>query len=138
MRELQMSRAMKQSDLITDSKVPDPAPLPRVPGWKILVRPVSVQAETKGGILLPETLQDDISRVMTVGKVLKVGEAAYTHSDFDGKAWCKVGDFVAYPKLGGRAYLYKGVVLVLLDEKAIDMVVENPKDLDVNFKLTNY
>jgi hypothetical protein len=37
----------------TDPTIPDPADLPTVRGWRILVRPIPNAPKTKGGIIIP-------------------------------------------------------------------------------------
>ena len=39
---------------ITNEEIKDPTPLPTIPNYRILVRPVSIRATTKGGIILPD------------------------------------------------------------------------------------
>jgi len=39
----------------------DPTVLPHIPGYHILVRPVSVKSQTKGGIILPDSTVNDIA-----------------------------------------------------------------------------
>ncbi|HUW46633.1 MAG TPA: hypothetical protein VMW50_12665, partial [Dehalococcoidia bacterium] len=112
-------------------------PLPEIPGYHILVRPVSVKQATKGGIILPDSTKSDMAYLTTVGRVLKIGNLAYQDSKFDGKPWCKEGDYVCYGKHTGDKFLYKGVQLLLLFDDAIKMVVKDAKDLDPTFNLSN-
>ena len=99
------------------------------------MRPVSVKQTTKGGILLPDSTKQDMAYLTTVGRVVKVGNLAYKDDKFDGKAWCKEGDYVCYGKHTGDKFLYKGIQFLLIFDDAIKMVVENAKDLDPTFNL---
>ena len=126
---------VKPSDWITADAVPDPTPLPKVVGWSILARPVSILAKTKGGIIVPQTLQDDVAKVTTVARVLAMGDLAYEHPDFKGRAWCKVGDYVAYGKFSGMKLLYKGVALIMLEDRNVTLVLDDPRSIDPNFNL---
>ena len=138
MQQVQMGKAVKNNLWITDpEEVKDPEVLPELPGFHVLVRPVSVKSQTKGGILLPDSTKDDISYLTTVGKVLALGDLAYLDKDkFPAGAWCNIGDYVCYGKHAGTKLLYKGVRLILLFDDQISMRVEDPKDLDPTFNLT--
>ena len=70
-----LSKAIQNDQWITgfEEDVSDPDILPDIPGYHVLVRPISVKSKTKGGILLPDSTKDDIAYLTTIGKVLKVG-----------------------------------------------------------------
>tara|TARA_R100000278_G_scaffold4564_2_gene7635 strand:- start:3190 stop:3597 length:408 start_codon:yes stop_codon:yes gene_type:complete len=131
------SSALKNDEWITDEDIADPNPLPGIPGYHILVRPVSVKSATKGGILLPDSTKSDMAYLTTVGRVLKVGDLAYKDEKFANGPWCKEGDFVCYGKHTGSKFFYKGINLLLLFDDDIKMVVEDAKDLDPTFNLSN-
>ena len=139
MQQVQMGKAVKNNLWITDpEEVDDPEVLPELPGFHVLVRPVSVKSQTKGGILLPDSTKDDISYLTTVGKVIALGDLAYLDKDkFPAGAWCNIGDYVCYGKHAGTKLFYKGVRLILLFDDQITMRVEDPKDLDPTFNLGN-
>lgn len=122
----------------TNEEVPDPLVLPEVPGYHILVRPVSVKTETKGGIILPDSTVQDMKYLTTVGKVLVVGTDAYKDkARYPNGAWCQKGDYVCYGKHSGQKFFYKGIKLLLLADDQISMIVEDPKELDPTFNLSN-
>ena len=131
------SSALKNDEWITEENVEDPSPLPEIPGYHILVRPVSVKQATKGGIILPDSTKSDMAYLTTVGRVLKIGNLAYQDSKFDGKPWCKEGDYVCYGKHTGDKFLYKGIQFLLIFDDAVKMVVKDAKDLDPTFNLSN-
>jgi co-chaperonin GroES (HSP10) len=111
--------------------------LPELPGFHVLIRPVSVKSQTKGGILLPDSTKEDMSYLTTVGRVVALGDLAYMDKDkFPAGAWCNVGDHVCYGKHTGTKLFYKGVRFILLFDDQITMKVEDPKDLDPTFNLT--
>jgi co-chaperonin GroES (HSP10) len=72
-----------------------------------------------------------------VGRVLKVGNLAYQDDKFSDGAWCKEGDYICYGKHSGNKFMYKGVQLLLIFDDDVKMVVEDAKDLDPTFNLTN-
>lgn len=130
----ELSKATGNGSFWTDEDIPDPTPLPRIPGWNLLVRPIGFATKTKSGIFLPDQLKEEISLLRTVGRVLVVGDLAYSRKDMlvDGKVrpWCKVGDFIVFAKYGGDKFSYKGVRVVLLDEEQVKMTVDHPHDVN--------
>ena len=138
MQQVQMGKSGKNDLWITDpEEIEDPAVLPELPGFHVLIRPVSVKSQTKGGILLPDSTKEDMSYLTTVGKVIVLGDLAYMDKNkFPAGAWCNVGDYVCYGKHTGTKLLYKRVRFILLFDDQITMVVEDPKDLDPTFNLT--
>ena len=138
MQQVQMGKSVKNDLWITDpEEVADPEVLPELPGFHVLIRPVSVKSQTKGGILLPDSTKEDMSYLTTVGKVIVLGDLAYMDKDkFPSGAWCNVGDYVCYGKHTGTKLFYKGVRFILLFDDQITMKVEDPKDLDPTFNLT--
>jgi len=133
-----MGNSIKNDLWITDEEeVKDPDVLPELPGYHVLVRPVSVKSKTKGGIFIPDSTRDDMSYLTTVGRVVSVGDLAYMDKDkFPTGAWCKIGDHVSYGKHLGTKLFYKGVRFILLFDDQITMRVQDPKDLDPTFNLT--
>lgn len=138
MQAVAMDKAMLNDQWISQEEAPDPDVLPEVPGFHLLIRPVSVKEQTKGGIILPDSTKNDIGLLTTVGKVLKVGDIAYKDTNkFPNGAWCKPGDYVCYGKHSGQKFFYKGVRLLLLFDDQISMVVEDPKELDPTYNLSH-
>ena len=137
MQQVNLGGALKNDLWVTDlEEQSDPSPLPELPGFNILVRPVSVKGVTKGGVLIPDSTKDDMAYLTTVGRVLTMGNLAYLDKDkFPAGAWCTVGDYVCYGKHVGSKLFYKGVRLILLFDDQIIMRVEDPKDLDPTFNL---
>ena len=120
----------------SDEDVLDPSPLPTPALNKIIVRPVKVMGRTKtGNIVIPDSTKDDLAYLTTVGRVLAMGPRACNDPDI----WCignrsfpacKVGDWVCYGKFVGTKFFYKGVKLLLILDREIDMTIENPADID--------
>ena len=139
MREQHLGKAVKNDAWITDKKeVAASEVLPELPGYHVLIRPVSVKSKTKGGIIIPDSTKDDISYLTTVGRVIALGDLAYLDKEkFPAGAWCKVGDYVSYGKLIGTKLFYKGVRFILLFDDQITMRLEDPKDLDPTFNLSS-
>lgn len=127
--------AITNDQWMSGDEVPDPVPLPRVPGVGILVRPVPIRRKTAGGILLPDTFREDMAYLNTVGKVLSLGELAFKDEEiYRTGPWVKPGDYVVYAKYAGRKVFWKGVRLLLIKAGEIELVVDKPEYLDSNFK----
>lgn len=138
MQAVAMEKTILNDAWNTNEEVPDPEVLPVIPGYHLLIRPVSVKQETKGGIILPDSTRDDIAYLTTVGKVLAVGKDAYKDNDrYPNGPWCKEGDYVCYGKHSGQKFFYKGVRLILLLDDQISMIVDDPKELDPTYNLSN-
>ena len=138
MQEVNLGKSVKNDLWVTDpEEAPDPEVLPELPGYHVLVRPVSVKSITKGGIYIPDSTKDDMSYLTTVGKVVALGDLAYLDKEkFPAGAWCKVGDHVSYGKHIGTKLFYKGVRFILLFDDQITMRLQDPKDLDPTFNLS--
>jgi co-chaperonin GroES (HSP10) len=133
-----MGNTIPDSEWAQDDGVADPSPLPLLPGFRILIRPLQVQGKTKGSILLPDSFKDDINYLTTVGRVLTLGDLAYHDNDkFPEGPWCKVGDFVCYGKMTGTKIRYKGVNLILLYDDQVIMKIEDPSDIDPMFNIAS-
>tara|TARA_R110000744_G_scaffold46911_3_gene103510 strand:- start:5923 stop:6330 length:408 start_codon:yes stop_codon:yes gene_type:complete len=131
------SQALKNDQWIDDEEVADPDVLPTLKGFHVLVRPVSVKAKTKGGLIIPDSTRADIAYLTTVAKVLKVGELAYhDKAKFPNGKWCEAGDYVCYAKHSGTKMNYKGVKLILLYDDQVMMKIDDPTDLDPTYNLS--
>ena len=135
-----MGNALKNDEWIDiEDEVSDPTTLPEMPGFHVLVRPVSVKNKTKGGIFIPDSTKDDMSYLTTVGRVIALGDLAYKDLDkFPNGDWCGVGDYVCYGKHAGTKLYYQNVKLLLLFDDQVIMRVSDPKDLDPTFNLARH
>ena len=123
------------NDWASPIETPDPSPLPRLPGWHILVRPLSAPQKTRGGILVPDSVAADHDFLITVGRVLVVGDLAYGADEFKGRTWTKPGDIVVWGRHVGRKIRYQGIKLVVLEDKNILLVTDSPANLFENWKV---
>ena len=140
MQQAHLGKSIKNDMWITedeDERTPDV--LPELPGFHVLVRPVSIKEKTKGGILLPNSTKDDMSYLTTIGKVIKIGDLAYNDNEkFPKGPWCQLGDYICYAKHAGQKIQYKNVKMILLYDDQVIMKVQDPKFLDPTFNLTKY
>ena len=139
MQQAHLGKTIKNDMWITnEEEETTPDILPELPGFHVLVRPVSVKEKTKGGILLPNSTKEDMSYLTTVGKVIKIGNLAYNDKDkFPKGPWCKEGDYICYAKHAGQKIQYKEVKMILLYDDQVIMKVEDPKYLDPTFNLSH-
>ena len=139
MQQAHLGKSIKNDMWITnEEEEATPDILPELPGFHVLVRPVSVKEKTKGGILLPNSTKEDMSYLTTVGKVIKIGNLAYNDTDkFPKGPWCKEGDYICYAKHAGQKIQYKEVKMILLYDDQVIMKVQDPKYLDPTFNLSN-
>ena len=139
MQQAHLGKTIKNDMWITDEEEEvTPDVLPELPGFHVLVRPVSVKEKTTGGIIIPNSTKDDMSYLTTIGKVIKVGELAYNDTDkFSKGPWCTLGDYVCYAKHAGQKIQYKNVKMLLLYDDQVIMKVQDPKYLDPTFNLSN-
>jgi|TARA_R110002126_G_scaffold1072_1_gene6543 co-chaperonin GroES (HSP10) len=139
MQQAHLGKTIKNDIWITDKEHADtPDTLPELPGFHVLVRPVSVKEKTKGGILIPNSTKEDMSYLTTVGKVIKIGNLAYNDENkFPKGPWCKVGDYICYGKHAGQKIQYKEIKMILLYDDQVIMKVEDPKFLDPTFNLSH-
>ena len=81
MQTIKLNSAVKNDEWTNKENLPDPEVLPNLPGYHVLVRPVTIRETTKGGIMLPDSVKNDIAYLTTVGKVLSLGDLAYKDED---------------------------------------------------------
>ena len=82
MQQAHLGKSIKNDMWITeDEDESTPDVLPELPGFHVLVRPVSIKEKTKRGILLPNSTKDDMSYLTTIGQVIKIGDLAYNDNE---------------------------------------------------------
>lgn len=67
-------------------------------GHRVLVKPLPLEKQSKGGIIL--TTDDRKEKAQVRGTVVAIGPNAWKAFD-DGEPWCKVGDEVWFAQYGG-------------------------------------
>ena len=113
MQAVRMDKAVDNVDWITDENTKvDMNSLPELPGYHLLILPVSIQK--------------------------KAGDLAYGDEDkFPKGPWCNVGDYICYAKYTGQKFVYKGLKLLLIFDDQVIMKVEKPSLLDPTYQLSN-
>lgn len=86
----------------------------------MLVKPLSAEEKTAGGIILPEKAQEKPRE----GEVVAVGPGKLMDSGERRAVSVKVGDVVVYSEFGGTEVTYEGEDYLLIDEGSILAVKE--------------
>lgn len=109
----------------------DPALLPEPQGYKVLIHIPAVKEKTAGGILLPDELKAREGTATILGKVVKMGKAAYLDTDkFPAGAYCKQGDWVLFHAYSGTKFKVKGQEYRLIDDDIVQAVVSDPAQIE--------
>ena len=127
------SKAAGNAGWWTDPKVPDPKPLPKVKGWRILVRPIP-NAPKVGSIIIPDEFIEDKDLLRCVGKVVAMGPLCYHRPDMlvEGEVdpWCAVGDYILFPRYSGVKFSYGTVKYLLMNDDEVLAVIADPSKIN--------
>lgn len=96
------SAAEEQTELVI---LPDPV------GYHMLVALPTMAQQTKGGILIPEHVNERERAAAVVGTVLAMGPECYKDPKRfpAGEKWCKVGDQVIFSRYQGMRFKSKDI-----------------------------
>ena len=119
--------SITNDEWISEEEIEDPKELPHVPGFHLLIRPVSAKKKSKGGIIkASSTIQDEeVSNIC--GYVLKLGTECYKDTKrFPTGAWCKEGDWVIFRAYSGTRMKMYGQEFRLINDDTVEAVVDDP------------
>lgn len=124
-------RAKNNASWVTeDQTVPDP--VVEVRNEFVCIRPIEISSKIKTNsgfeLIAPENQVEKQNIALTVGRVVGVGEFAGKRQNVSKP---NVGDYVIFPKYGGRAVLLKGVRVVFLHDDEI-MATVNKEDISLD------
>lgn len=107
----------------------------RPTGNQIMIQLRTVQAKTKGGIVLVEDTKDFNQGNTQVARLVKLGHIAYKHRDsgetWKEGAWANVGDIVLAPRYGGYRFEVpitgsdENAIFAIINDFDIKMVIED-------------
>ncbi len=98
-------------------------------GWNVIVR-LYVKPQMVNGVYMPDAVHEDQQYHNCVGIVVKKSKGAYNDPRYDRTGeWCKVGDWVVFPRHAGYKVTYKGMPVFVLKEDAIDVIIEDPSSI---------
>ena len=104
--------------------------IPNPVGYRMLVRPWSGKAKTKGGVILADETQDKIQMTTVVGLVVKMGDLCYQdEKKFPNGPWCKEGEFVVYGRYTGSRFQTKYGEHRILNDDEIIGTIGKPEDI---------
>ena len=104
--------------------------IPNPVGYRMLVRPWSGKAKTKGGVILADETQDKIQMTTVVGLVVKLGDLCYQDKEkFPNGPWCKEGEFVVYGRYTGSRFQTKFGEHRILNDDEIIGTIGKPEDI---------
>ncbi len=99
-------------------------------GWTIVIRLFIEPETTKGGIWKPSLTRETEQHKVCAGLVIKKSKDAYRDDRYKNTgSWCEVGQWVVFPRHAGYAHNYDGMSIFIVDEDAIDLVIEDPRTL---------
>lgn len=119
-------------------------PAPRCVGWqmavKIYIREEDIhEAKDESGkpilgadgkpikIYLPSSIRTGEKFISCVGLVVSQGPDCYKGERFkESGPWCKVGDWVMFPRHEGTQISYRGIPMFVINDDKVKMVVEDP------------
>ncbi|MDP3786997.1 MAG: co-chaperone GroES [Candidatus Omnitrophota bacterium] len=90
-------------------------------GDRILVKPLSVEEKTKGGIIVPDTAQEKPQQA----KVVAVGKGKLLDDGKVKELEVKAGDTVLYGRYGGTEIKYKDEDLLILKESDVLAILKD-------------
>jgi len=100
--------------------------------YNVIVKPRDVQEKTKGGIFLPEDVQDKDRAAQTRGVLVAVSDMAFKNPDRpEGARVPQLGETVSYARYAGASSRVKGAdgaEYVIIKDTDITAIVENENE----------
>ena len=89
-----------------------------------------VTEKTKGGLLLPPSLQDSgLEYNSYAGLVLQLGPDAFQGKNFPNGPYVKVGDWVVFPRSASLQLKYEDEPFVVVEDFKIKMTIDDPSKI---------
>lgn len=109
-------------------------PLIRAKGYYVLVKPYT-RPEMVGSIILTDSARAEDPFQTQVGQVIDIGPLAYSNRELTGGLiWCKIGDWVVFPRIAGSLLFKKSadgkgsIPFRRIKDDDVDDVISNPED----------
>ena len=99
-------------------------------GWRVLLKPVKVKAKTRGGIILPDSVQEIEQMTSVICEVIEMGEKAFGE-DRHGSAWFNEGDYVLIERSSGMKFDFEGEEYRILDDEKIVAKADGPEGITI-------
>lgn len=99
-------------------------------GWTVVVR-LYTEPKVVNGIFRPDIVHDEQQYRSCVGLVVLKSKAAYLDPRYEQTGeWCSIGDWVVFPRHAGYKVNYKKAPIFILKEDAIDLIIDDPRDIE--------
>lgn len=110
-----------------------PLDLPELLLWRVMVMPVQMRAQSKGGIAMPASVIDAALHLQFIGQIVRLGPLAYRSAKFAAswrdrasvalggrvKGAPKVGDWVVYGRYAGQKTEFRGSRYLIMNDDEI-------------------
>jgi co-chaperonin GroES (HSP10) len=119
-----IEKQIKKMEVRRSKALPDPT------GWKILIKTLTIEEKTEGGIYIPEDTQALENVAVNLGYVMKMGPQCYSDKEKYGDTpWCKERDFIIFQSYAGtRLDIYRQEFRLINDD-SVEAVVEDPRGI---------
>ena len=87
---------------------------------KVLIKRVEAETQTRGGIVLPDTVKEKPRR----GKIVSVGDGKLLDDGSRSDIQVKVGDLVLFSSYGGTEIKINGEEFLIMEESEIMAILE--------------
>lgn len=96
-------------------------------GHRVLVKIVKMEKETKGGIILADSITERRDQAGDKGVIVSVGPNCWKAFD-DGAPWASVGDFVMLKRYVGVTFDYKDDKYTLVNDEEVLAIINDDVD----------
>lgn len=96
-------------------------------GWNIAVRLYTEPVKMKSGLYLPDLARDEQKYQNFTGLVIDLSPSAYTDVRYSGRPWCKVGDWIIFPRHSGHRIAIDGKPVFIISEDAVLGHIDDPR-----------
>jgi len=107
----------------------------RPTGYGLLIMPITPPEKTKGGIYVPQTVNDVNEARTNVGRIVRIGPAAYKAERFNDWEIPNLGDYVTFGQYAGKIIellvpsLGRFVKFRYIFDDEVTGIIENPEDI---------
>ena len=104
--------------------------LPQPVGYRLLVIPYYMAAQTKGGVFIPDATRDRESFATVAAYVVKLGPDAYSDTGkFPTGAWCSEKSWVLMGRYAGNRFKVENLEVRLINDDNIIATILDPSDI---------
>jgi co-chaperonin GroES (HSP10) len=97
-------------------------------GHRLVVKIIKMEKETKGGIILADSITDRRDQAGDKGIIVDIGRNCWKSFD-DGDAWARVGDKVLLKRYAGVVFDYRDDKYTIINDDEILAVINDDIDL---------